>query len=452
MAIERTDIAIYGGGPAGAAAAIAAARTGARVLLVERYAYLGGTATSGLVNIFHSLKSMDRKTPIIGGVAQEFTARLLDMGAAWRVAPQGLDNTIVETEYAKFVWDRMVEESGARILFHAFAAGCERSGERVRSVRVETKGGTLNVEAKVHIDCTGDADIAARAGLPFELDKRHLQAPSLCIRIGGVDRARFDAWGKDIEKDLDGITEILVRRGKEKGWGYPNYLWGNFNQRRPNEVMLAAIRIPNVNASDPWELSRAELEARRQAFWMAEVLRAEVPGFEKATIVDIAAHLGIRETRRIRGAYIYQGDELLEGRRFEDGIAQGTYPVDIHASDRRGIHFQWLDGRFRKIDEFGKVTEGYWTPDGKPRDTQFFQVPYRSLHFSECANLLVAGRPISVDRKAFAAIRVMVNCMQFGQAAGVAAALACRGKDADVRTIHAAALRQGLHDQGAIVL
>lgn len=452
MTVTQTDIAIYGGGPAGASAAIAAARMGARVLLIERYGFLGGTATAGLVNCFHSLKSMDRKTPIIGGVVGELLSRLLNMGAARKAPPETVDNTIVETEYVKFVLDRMVEESGAQVLFHALAGRCERGPERIGRVFAETKAGSIPIEARVHIDCTGDADVAARAGLPFEMHKGQLQPPTLCMRMAGIDKTAFDAWGKDVERDLSGITAILVRRAKEMGWEYTNYLWGNFSDRRPGEVFLAAIRIPNVDATDVWELSRAELAARRQLFWMADVLREEVPGFAKATIIDVAAHMGIRETCRIKGAYALTGDELIAGKRFEDAIAQGTYPIDIHASDGRGITFQYLNGWSRRIDGTGAYTEGFATPDGKPLDIQYFQVPYRCLYFKECANLLVAGRPISVDRKAFAAIRVMVNCMQFGQAAGVAAALAAREKDADVRKVDPAELRGALRDQGAIII
>jgi len=165
----------------------------------------------------------------------------------------------------------------------------------------------------------------------------------------------------------------------------------------------------------------------------------------------VGTQIGIRETRRIRGAHVLTGAELLDGLRFDDGIAQGTYPVDIHAADGGGIVFYHLNGGKREIDAQGNVTTGFWTPDGEPRDTPFWQAPYRCLYLKECSNVLVAGRPISVDQSAYGATRVMVNCMQFGQAAGVAAALAVRG-NGDVREVDAGALRGALAEQGAIVL
>jgi len=450
--LADVDVAVYGGGPAGVCAAIAAARAGRRVLLAERYGFLGGTATGALVNIFHSLHSMDGSTRVIGGVCQEFLERMVGMGAAWRPRQGTRSEFLVETEYAKVLLDQMVAEAGAGVLFHALCAGCVRNGERVEAVFLETKAGARAVKAKVHVDCTGDADLAAAAGIPFELEAGRLQSPSLCMRLAGVDKEKFDAWGKDIERDLDGITRILRRRGEEKGWGYPNYLWGNFSKRRKGEVMFSAIRVPNVNAVDPMQLSAAEAEARRQALWMAQVLREEVPGFADATIIDLGTHLGIRETRRIRGAYVLTGEELLTGRRFEDGIAQGTYPVDVHSATGGGIIFHHLNGRKHEIDGQGNSSRGFWTGDGKPRATQFWQVPYRCLFSPLCSNLLVAGRPISVDASAFGATRVMVNCMQFGQAAGVAAALAAAGSAPDVRNVGVASLREALIGQGAVVI
>jgi glycine/D-amino acid oxidase-like deaminating enzyme len=451
-ALADVDVAVLGGGPAGSAAAVAAARAGVRTLLVERYGFLGGTATAALVNIFHPLFDMAGGHQVIGGVCHEFLRRLLDMGAARMSGPGNRANWFVETEYAKVVLDRMVEESGARVLLHGLFAGCDGGPDRVSAVFIETRGGPAAVTAPVFIDCTGDADLVAAAGLPFDLEVGRLQSPSLCMRLAGVDKGAFDAWGKDIERDMDGITAILRRRGTEKGWGYPNYLWGNFSDRRPGEVMFSAIRIPNVNAVDPWDLTRAEIEARRQALWMAEVLREEVPGFRNATIMDLGAQIGIRETRRIRGAYVLTGQELLDGRRFEDGIAQGTYPIDVHAARGGGIVFMRLDGRRIEIDADCRVTTGFWTPAGQARSTPFWQTPYRCLHFRECANVLVAGRPISVDASAYGATRVMVNCMQFGHAAGVAAALAVQRWNGDVRAVDPVVLRQALAGQDAVVL
>jgi len=446
--IADVDVAVYGGSTTGVAAAVAAARAGCRVLLVEKYGFLGGTATAALVNIFHSRYSMDKSTEIVAGFGKEFLHRLLDMDAGVNRGPEDRGHYVVETEYAKLVLDRMMAEAEVPMLLHSIAVGAAGTPEHIAAVFVESKGGTGAVKARVHIDCTGDADIVARAGLPFKLTRGALQSPTLCFRLGGVDRAALDKW-PSWRRD---ISDLLDKKARETGGSYSTYLWGNFNHRRSDELMLAAVRILNVDATDPWERSAAEVEARRQALWMLDALRAERRGFENATFVDLGAEMGIRETRRIRGAYVLTGDELLAGKRFDDAIAQGTYPVDIHAANRRGITFFRLDGTTMDVDENGNPASGYWTDDGGKRDTQFWQVPYRSLHFHECANLLVAGRPISVDRKAHAATRVMINCIQFGQAAGAAAALAARSGDPDVRTVAPAALRALLAEQGAIVM
>ena len=192
--------------------------------------------------------------------------------------------------------------------------------------------------------------------------------------------------------------------------------------------MMAGVRVTEVDATDAWSLTRAEMEGRRQLEWVVGRLRAEVPGFERAHLVDIATQIGIRESRRILGEHLLQESELLEGVRFPDAIAQGTYPVDIHNPTGRGIVFKQLDGRRHEVLPDGSSREGLWTPDGKKRDTPCYQVPYRCLVPRGVENLLVAGRCISASHEAHGAIRVMVNCMQFGQAAGAAAALRAAGE------------------------
>lgn len=446
--LADVDVAVYGGSTSGVAAAVAAAKGGRRVLLIERYGYLGGTATAALVNIFHSRYSMDRSREIIGGFARDFLHRLVDMGAGSNKGPGDTGPYLVETEYAKIVLDQMMLEAKAEMLLHAFAAEGLGTRQHVDCVLVATKGGVGAVKAKVHIDCTGDADLVASIGLPYELSKGHLQSPTLCLRVADVDRAVLDKWPSWRTE----VSDLLDRKAQAMGKRYPAFLWGNFSARRPNELFLAAIRILNVDATDPWDRTRAEIEARRQALWMLDVLRAECPGFRNAGLVDIAAEMGIRETRRAQGAYHLTGEELLAGKRFDDAIAQGTYGVDLHAANQRGITVYSLDGTLSKVDDKGKRTAGFWTPEGKKRDTPFWQVPYRCLHFNECDNLLVAGRPISVDHKAHGATRVMINCMQFGQAAGAGAALACAESCPDVRATDPKAVRALLAEQGAIVV
>jgi glycine/D-amino acid oxidase-like deaminating enzyme len=439
------DVAVYGGGPAGLAAATAAARGGADVLLVEKNGYLGGVATAAGVTVFHSLFSPDFGAQVIGGITQEFLERLGALDAAYNTRDDGRGNFVVETEYAKFVADRMVTEAGARLLLHTLLVDAVRDGERIDAAVVANKSGLGRVRARVHVDATGDGDLLARAGLPFEKRDGQLQAPSLCVRLAGVDHAAFDAAKVDVEA-------LLRRRAAEAGLRYTNLLWGTRNHRRAGEQFYSAVRVPGTDATDAWSLSDAEVDARRQLLWMVDVLRKEVPGYRDATILDVGAQLGIRETRRLVGRHVLSGTELLSQQRFADAVAQGSYPVDIHAAGGTGIWFRHLDGRESRQDEHGRWHRGYWTADGKPRDALCYQVPYRCLTAEACGNLLVAGRPISVDAEAHGATRVMVNCMQTGQAAGTAAAMALADDRADCRRLEGAAVAEALRAAGLPLL
>lgn len=308
---------------------------------------------------------------------------------------------------------------------------------------VENKSGRQAIVAPVVVDATGDADVIARAGLPYQKGNADglMQPPSLCFRLGGIDADQAS------ESFRSGLVSQAVNKPMDyNGQEYPNFLWTTRSKFRPDEMMLAGVRVTEVDATDGWSLTRAEMEGRQQMEWVIAQLR-NVPGFEKCYIVDIAAQIGVRETRRIYGEHILQEREVLEGIRFPDAIAQGTYPIDIHNPLRRGIVFKELDGTTREVLEDGSTVHGYWTPDGKKRDTVCYQVPYRSLVPKGLDNALAAGRCISATHEAAGAVRVMMNCMQFGQAAGVAAALSAQDGTRP-RDIDPALLRARLEEQG----
>lgn len=308
---------------------------------------------------------------------------------------------------------------------------------------VENKSGRQAIVAPVVVDATGDADVIARAGLPYQKGNADglMQPPSLCFRLGGIDADQAS------ESFRSGLVSQAVNKPMDyNGQEYPNFLWTTRSKFRPDEMMLAGVRVTEVDATDGWSLTRAEMEGRQQMEWVIAQLR-NVPGFEKCDIVDIAAQIGVRETRRIYGEHILQEHEVLEGIRFPDAIAQGTYPIDIHNPLRRGIVFKELDGTTREVLEDGSTVHGYWTPDGKKRETVCYQVPYRSLVPKGLDNALAAGRCISATHEAAGAVRVMMNCMQFGQAAGVAAALSAQDGTRP-RDIYPALLRARLEEQG----
>ncbi len=437
------DVAVFGGGPAGVCAATAAARHGARVLLVERLGHLGGMATAGNVNLLHPLYGTDGATKVIGGLPEEFLRRLSSLGAAYNSARDGeTGHWVICSETAKFVLDDMVLSSGCRVVLDTLAAGVLREDDRVRAVLVEGKSGREAILASVFIDCTGDADILRRAGCETQLGDGtgRCQAPSLCFRVAGKSPDALPLG--DVYSEL--VKEPMDYNGEQ----YANFLWGSSGVWDRSEQMMAGTRVLNVNCADTLDLTRAEVEARYQLRWLLGRLKS-LPGWEQARLIDIAAQVGLRESHRILAEHQLRREEVLHGVPFADAIAQGTYPIDIHTPDAPGIVFERLDGtRHRQNADRTWDTERW---DGRPldaplRETLCYQVPYRSLVPRGLRNVLAAGRCIGANHDSAGAIRVMVNCMQFGQAAGVAAAMAVR--DGDVHAVDTAVLRERLRATG----
>jgi len=442
--LAECDVAVFGGGPAGVCAAAAAARAGKRVLLVERHGCLGGMSTVGWVNRIHTLYGTDRKTQIIGGLPEEFLRRLQRLGACRNLARDGeTGDWDICGETAKFVWDDLAVGSGVRLALHTWLVGAVRDGRRIAAALVESKSGRQAVLARTYIDCTGDADLVRRAGAATTLGNPEgkCQAPTLVFRVGGkgpeaVPLGRLQA-------------ELFQTPMDYNGERYPCFLWGGAGVWNPSEQMMAGTRVLGVNAADARDFTRAEVEARYQLRWILRQLKG-LPGWEKTYLLDQGAQIGVRETHRIVPEHLLTRDEVLHGVVFGDTIARGTYPVDIHSPDAPGITFENLDGTFRRQKADGSWASGRW--DGEPagaakRGTLCWNAPYGSLVPRDLENVLAAGRCIGADHAAAGAIRVMINCMQFGQAAGTAAALLAPGQAA--RDLDASALRKALAAAGA---
>lgn len=444
--VAECDVAVFGGGPAGVCAAVAAARAGKRVLLVERHGFLGGMATAADVNIWHSLYGMDGKTKVIGGLVEEAIRRLQGFGAARNHADDGETSvwTICPMS-TRFVFDDMAIGSGVKLMLHARLAGVLRDGRRITAALVESKTGRGAVRAATFIDATGDGDLVRFSGEDMQLGNHHgrCQPPGMTLRVAGRKKD-WTAFG-EIQRDL------FHRSMDYNDQPYPTFLWGSRGIWSDDEAMLAGVRVLGVNAADTDDLTRSEIEGRYQLRWLLRQL-TRFDGWENVHLAALPAQIGIRESHRILAEHQLTRENVLEGERFDDTIAQGTYEIDIHDPDGPGITFEHIDGRSRTITGESEVQWGRW--DGQPndaplRDTLCYFVPYRSLIPRGLDNGLAAGRCAGANHDSAGAIRVMVNCMQLGQAAGMAAAMAT---DGDVCRVDSGDLRDALTASGVPLL
>lgn len=419
------DVLVCGGGLAGTMAAIAAARQGARTLLVERYGFLGGNATGGAVAQFNCWQTAAGRR-VIAGLAQEVVDRLDAYGAARPhdvfVMSTGhpMDRVEYATEVLKLVLDDMVTDAGVTTLLHAQVLDVTAQHDRIERVRLLTKSGIVDVQPRVVIDTSGDMDVLHKAGARFlGLDEGDsLQPATMMFRFGPIDFERLDALSPQ-------DVQTLARQGFASGELAREALHlarDPFSQ----DAWFNISRL-GIDATDTYALSRAEMEGRRQAWRAALFLRRAVPGCEAGRLQAFATQVGIRETRRIQGDHVLTAEELVQPPPFDDTIALGAYPIDIHPAAGGAL---------------------IYTPMG---DDHAYQIPYRSLIPQGLSNALVAGRGISATHAALAAIRVMTISMAVGQAAGTAAAQACAAGNGNVREVNAGALRSSLLAQGALL-
>jgi hypothetical protein len=442
----ETDVLVVGGGPAGLGAALGAANAGAGVILAERYGFLGGNATAALVMplmSFHTQKPRREKVgsttllptdhgpgePVLAGVVTTFLERLVQAGGA--IAPSLKTGYVVpfDPEIFKLVTMELLDEAEVRFLFHAFASDI-LGDQGVKGVVFETKSGPVVIRAGVVVDCTGDGDVAARAGAPHEIGREHdqlVQPMTLMFRITEFERAAFNAYVKEHPDQWRGVHGLwdLIRRATAAGeLQLPREDMLFFATPHERELSVNSTRVTKVLGTDVWDLSYAEWESRRQMRQIAAFLRRYVPGFEKAYVVQSGVNIGVRETRRIMGDYQLTADDILQARKFPDVIARSTYPVDIHNPEGRGTMLKRV-------------------PPGEAYD-----IPLRSLVPRGIEGILVAGRCISGTHEAHSSYRVMPVSMATGQAAGVCAALSVR-RGKSPRFIPAADVQAELIRQGA---
>ena len=422
--MQSFDLIVVGGGQAGCAAALAAARDGLSVLLVEASGALGGSATNCLVNPFmpYTTKVEEngekRLLALSAGIFAEISKALDEDG----VFSDPKESATFNEESLKVILDRKMAEAGVRVLFHATLCGVRSDGRRLVSVSVATVGGVLSFEAATFVDATGDATLAAYAGVPFRLGRPAdslCQPMTLCFRICNVDtEAAWKSW-----KDIQALYKKLQAEGKIKN---PRENVLIFPTRIPGILHFNTTRVVKHNPTDAFSVSEAEAIAREQVVEMVRFLKENFPAFKNASLVSTAASIGVRESRMVEARHVLTQEELVAGTHFEDGIAAGNYDIDIHSPD-------------------GSGTSHYYFPDGV-----YYTIPYRCLLPKNFDNLLVAGRCIGATHEAQASVRIMPICICLGETAGTAAALAKKA-GVDAADVDTAALRLRLREKGAFV-
>ncbi len=441
----RTEVLVVGGGPSGLGAALGAAQSGADVVLVERYGFLGGNATAALVmplmSFHNELKQAapdseprllptdhGQGEPVVAGALWKLLARLTERRGAVPPSPETGYTVPFDPEQFKLAALDLLDEAGVRMLFHAFASGTVPV-ERGHRVVFETKSGPVAIDADVVIDCTGDGDVAAAAGAKFEVGRESdglVQPMTLMFRMVEFAAPGFADYVRDHPDQWRGVHGLwdLVREATAAGeLELPREDVLFFATPHEREVSVNSTRVGALGI-DVWELTRAEWTARRQLDQVAEFLRRRVPGFAESYVAQSGVQVGVRETRRVLGEYQLTGEDILAARTFDDGIARGAYPVDIHNPAGTGTVLK-------------RVPRG-----------QAYDIPLRCLLPMGVDDLLVAGRCISGTHEAHSSYRVMPIAMATGHAAGVCAALAT-ASERPPRKVPAADVQRELLAQGA---
>lgn len=417
------QVIILGGGPTGTVAAIASARHGAATILIERGESLGGVAASGGLSVWGPFDDGDRLLDwdrdfkienglpltsemkignrVIKGIPEEILNRLVKAGAA---TDYGCGFIPVNPETLKLVLEEMLAEAGAEIIYGSQIYGVNKKRNRISSVLIANKNGSRKIAGDIFVDATGDADLAAFAGAPFEMGRKtdgQMQGVTLVFKMGGTNfPGRFYQSREDMKKANEEF-EKAFKRGEISTLckvGCINKIPG-----MDGVVAINTQHTFNVDATKPDDLQRAILKGRKEVHETALMFSKYLKGFEKSYLLDTAPFIGIRETRRIIGQYTMTLKDILSAREFEDSIGRNAYNIDIHIPDAESV-----------MDEICL----------KPGTS--YTIPYRSLLPQNVDNLLVAGRSISSTHEAQSSIRIMPCCMVTGQAAGTAAALSAK--------------------------
>lgn len=434
--VFEADLCVAGGSCTGVFAAVRAARLGLKVALIEQHTIFGGMAAAAQVNVWNSTLDAYHENPVIGGLTIEVVDRLRTRGAIQEVPPGKRNQFYFNSAELCAELDQLVTEHGIRPFLSTRLVAAQREGNRVTGVIIEDKSGRRAIRARHFIDASGDGDLVRHAGFAAYRRER-LQPVNLQALIYGFDEMKGD-W----------VNTGIRDRADE--FGYPRDNSAPWMMTWPGVPHISNVfgpRMNGVDASNADDLSLALMEGRRMHRALLDIVKAQSGG-EQLNLVAWAHALGVRETWHARCLHELTTDELLWGKTFPDSIANGTYPVDVHAAE--GTYLRYLDGREEIVHRNSKATWGFWRDKDLPTP-RCYHVPYRSLVPREAENLLVAGRVLDADRDAFGGVRVMVNMNQTGEAAGVAAALALK-HGVGVAEVDAQELRAELARGGSIVI
>jgi len=420
MKTKNYDVIVCGGGPSGVAAALAAGRQGFKTLLVERYGFCGGMSTAALVNPWCGHEYTDPATgnngSLTGGIFKEVVEWMYARGGYGSyLSPAAFDD-----ELLKHAYDTLLTGAGVEIRYHSYLKEVIVKDKIITAIELFSKEGRVVCTADYFIDSSGDGDLAAMAGVPFEVGRGAdglTQAMTVSFRMANVDKTEMLATG-NIRK-ARGLVEPYFQEALRSGsLHYPYRPFIHFyDYPRPGILHFNMTRINRVSGLSVTDLTMAEIEGRRQAFVMSDWLIRNVPYFKNAFLEKVACQVGVRETRHINGWYRVEQEDILKAQAFEDGIARSRYFIDIH--NPTGAH----DVQQEK-GTAGALNKSFGPPDGT-----YYEIPYRSLVAEGYGNLIVACRALSASHEASAAIRVMATMHGIGEAAGIAVGVAKKSNE-----------------------
>lgn len=406
--MKKYNLVVIGGGISGVAASVSAAREGLSVLLIEKDGALGGAMSNSLV--FPYMKYYLKNNKLLSdGIFTEIRKR-----------KEAYNET--SWEAYKFVFDDMVTESGVDVLFHSTLYDAKCEGRQIKSIMVATKSGNLEIESDFFVDATGDGDLIAMSGCDFQLGRESdnlCQPMTTCFRVSGVDIQKY-------KEDLPMLQEEYKKLQASGNILNPRENILSFLNLGTGIIHFNTTRIVKHNPTNAFELSNAEIMARKQVNEMMQFFKSKSKAFENSNLISIASHIGVRESRKLKGVHILTTEELKNCTKFEDTIAVGNYEIDIHNPEGTGTYIYYF------------------------KNEEYYSIPYRCLLPKEYDNMLVAGRCLSASHEAHSAVRILPICACMGEAAGTAIAIAHK-TNTNTHTVDIQYVRKCLKEKGAVV-